>query len=587
MAPEASIAVWQWVLTECRAPSPGPCHTGIAAADLPFLGLSVAFLATTLLSWVEGAGLDPATAKVYQIEPAVIRRKSAGTLCPVDRRPGAALVHAVEGGADAVGKATQMISYSWGYTVGDIVATLVEHCRAAELDPKRTYIWICCMCVNQHRVKESQAAGEVVSTEAFMAEFEPKVTEIGHVLAMMAPWDKPLYLSRIWCVFEMFTATKLGADKCKVDIVMPPAEMKAFEADVVDGGGGIEAVFKVFGATRIEDAEASVEADKTAILKQVAAGPGHQELNNGVNALLRRWVFDVIHGLAERRGREAAALGVEEGAEKKLLEHANFCDTVGHMMLDNGEHDGALVQFREGLAIRETKLGKNHPDTATSYNSIGWVFNCYQGKHDEALVEYRKSLAIQEANFGKDHPDTASAYNSIGSALKNQGKHDEALVEFRKSLAIRESKLGKDHLSTAKSYSSIGAVLYNQGKYDEALVMYHRGLVIRESNHGKDHPGTARSYNNVGNVLRAQEKYDEALVVYRKCLAIWESKHGKDHPDTATSYINIGTVLKKQGKHDEALVEYRKSLSIRMSKLGKDHPDTVKSRSCVRELESI
>ena len=199
LATETSGAVWCWVLTECRAPSPGPCHSGIAPDDLGFVGLSVHWLSTTLLHWVEEAGLDPATALVHAVEPAVIRPKSAGTVCPADNLPGAALVHAAEGGADTIGEATHMISYGWGYVIGDIVATLVEHCRSAKLDPKRTYIWICCMCINQHRVKESQAAGKVVLTEDFMGEFGPKVTRIGNVLAMMAPWNEPLYLTRIWC----------------------------------------------------------------------------------------------------------------------------------------------------------------------------------------------------------------------------------------------------------------------------------------------------------------------------------------------------------------------------------------------------
>ena len=125
MAPETSVAVWHWVLTECRAPAVGPSQpAGLGLGptvlqkpvakkntdELSFIGLSVEWLSTTLLRWVEEAGLDPTTAKIYEIEPAVIRPRSAGTRCPVDHRPGAALVHAVEGGVDAVGKATYMIS---------------------------------------------------------------------------------------------------------------------------------------------------------------------------------------------------------------------------------------------------------------------------------------------------------------------------------------------------------------------------------------------------------------------------------------------------------------------------------------------
>ena len=88
--------------------------------------------------------------------------------------------------------------------------------------------------------------------------------------------------------------------------------------------------------------------------------------------------------------------------------------------------------------------------TANSYCNIGRVLE-NQRKHDEALMELRKGLAIQESKLGKDHPDTATTYNNIGQALYRQGKHDEALVEHRKCVAIQESKLGKDHPDTANS----------------------------------------------------------------------------------------------------------------------------------------
>ena len=38
---------------------------------------------------------------------------------------------------------------------------------------------------------------------------------------------------------------------------------------------------------------------------------------------------------------------------------------------DKGDLDGALQQHQKALKIRESVLGVNHPNIATSYNSIG------------------------------------------------------------------------------------------------------------------------------------------------------------------------------------------------------------------------
>jgi len=77
-----------------------------------------------------------------------------------------------------------------------------------------------------------------------------------------------------------------------------------------------------------------------------------------------------------------------------------------------------LKYFFKSLEIKEATLGKNHPDTASSYNSIGIVYK-NQGKYDEALKYYFKSLEIQEATLGKNHPHTLNFLNLI-SFIKNK-----------------------------------------------------------------------------------------------------------------------------------------------------------------------
>jgi hypothetical protein len=51
-----------------------------------------------------------------------------------------------------------MLSYTWGYTFGSIGSALMAFCATSSLDPRTTYVWICCMCINQHRVAGGPAA---------------------------------------------------------------------------------------------------------------------------------------------------------------------------------------------------------------------------------------------------------------------------------------------------------------------------------------------------------------------------------------------------------------------------------------------
>jgi hypothetical protein len=120
-------------------------------------------------------------------------------------------------------------------------------------DPKRTYIWICSLCLNQHRVQD-----KAVSPEELAAEFGPRVLAIGRLLPMLEPWcvavcavcrgdlraecacvyglfsrsltgphrtpcrrrrRNPLYLNRAWCLFELYTA--IGErEKVEIDVIL-------------------------------------------------------------------------------------------------------------------------------------------------------------------------------------------------------------------------------------------------------------------------------------------------------------------------------------------------------------------------------
>ena len=61
-------------------------------------------------------------------------------------------------GGEHTGRATIMLSYTWGYTFGAIGSALMAFCAKHGLDPCTTHVWICCMCINQHRVAGGAAS---------------------------------------------------------------------------------------------------------------------------------------------------------------------------------------------------------------------------------------------------------------------------------------------------------------------------------------------------------------------------------------------------------------------------------------------
>ena len=75
------------------------------------------------------------------------------------------------------------------------------------------------------------------------------------------------------------------------------------------------------------------------------------------------------------------------------------------------------------------------------------MYEC-QGDYAEALSWYGKALIIREEKLGKEHPDTATVYNNIAGAYLRMGKEKQALTYYEKAYAILRRKLGETHRYT-------------------------------------------------------------------------------------------------------------------------------------------
>ncbi len=80
---------------------------------------------------------------------------------------------------------------------------------------------------------------------------------------------------------------------------------------------------------------------------------------------------------------------------------------------------------RQALALRETVLGNEYPDTLMSMNNLAVVLNS-QGKYKEAERIYRQELALAERVLGNEHPFTLTSINNLAEVLNSQGKYKEA-----------------------------------------------------------------------------------------------------------------------------------------------------------------
>jgi tetratricopeptide (TPR) repeat protein len=241
-----------------------------------------------------------------------------------------------------------------------------------------------------------------------------------------------------------------------------------------------------------------------------------------------------------------------------------------------GRYGEAEPLYLHALALREKAFGREYPAVAGSLNSLAELYRV-QGRYGEAEPLYQRALAIREKALGPDHPDVATSRHDLAALYEAQGRHGEAEPLYRRAPAIRENALGPDHPDVATSLNKLAMLYEAQGRDGEAEPLYLRALAIREALFGPDHPDVAESLDNLAFFYDALGRYGEAEPLFRRALAAAEKARGPENAELAPSLNNMAVLLSHQARYGEAEPLHRRALALKERALGPDHPDIARA----------
>jgi len=539
------------------APAPAP-----GAPGDPLRALSVHYLSGTFLKELREAELT-LEATIRDIEPVVVRSAGEKKLCPRDGRLGAAYVDVVTGDDD-VGHATHMLSYTWGYQIGMVVDSLVAWCKKRDLDPKSVYVWMCVFCINQHRVLESSAAGKIVPFEDFRKEFESRVCGVGRVLALLGSWQTSLYTTRVWCVFELYTAKRLmdeGRAGFALEVLLSPAEAEEFRSILIDGEG-FEPIWKALSGIKVEKAQSFSAVDRERILSLVRDGPGYGKLNKEIIDHLHCWFAENSDGYL----RERLAAKVCD------LPTARACSRVGAMLVHTSKFKDALMLVRQGKTILESLDAMESDHAAILLRVEGNVLRRL-GDLEDARSSYKLARQIHEKKAARNPSELSNLLQDIGRLEGDFCNLDSELKCHQEACQIRSEAGILNTPEGATLMRSLGMVYFQKYNYTSALEFFRKAEAMHKATNSLQTPEGAAALESIGNVISSMHppQWKDALTMHEEAHRISNELGIGDSPKGIAQLRRVAHLHDRLGFKEKAaeMLAQAKAICTKLKEVGK------------------
>jgi len=204
------------------------------------------------------------------------------TCCPRDGRRGCALIDFLP--RKHRGTCTHFLSWTWGYSIKLVQDGLDLWLEQSGLIAENTFLFCCFFVNNQYRILVD---GDGSNSDNLEEIFEARLVTIGSMVALLDTWDEPRYLTRVWTIFEQYTAAKLNIE---VTMILPTSSCRSLIKELETGADGINRVNNALVSVDSERSEAFSPKDAIKVKGLIEKDIGFEAVNTAVEKSLISWI---------------------------------------------------------------------------------------------------------------------------------------------------------------------------------------------------------------------------------------------------------------------------------------------------------
>lgn len=204
-------------------------------------------------------------------------------LCPRDLKKGCAFIDTLS--YPHRDKATVFLSWVWSYHLLLLCEALRRWANSAGTSTSDIFFYVCFFCNNQYRILVPDAAQN--GSDDLENTFAKRLQRIGNVVAVLDTWNDPVYLGRVWTIYEQHVASVHGVG---VTFVLPEEPSLSMLDELDKGKKGINKVKHAITQIDAETARASVKSDEKKVKQLIQSSGGFAKVNRRVQRQMVEWI---------------------------------------------------------------------------------------------------------------------------------------------------------------------------------------------------------------------------------------------------------------------------------------------------------
>ena len=392
-------------------------------------------------------------------------------------------------GQPFVGKADYFVSHCWNRNFMNMVTMLESHSALVGSHPqspykkngsnKPVYYWIDIFVKNQHAVQGDDTANELKNA----------VLATGKTIVICdGEWFSPECLERVWCLFEIMWSVRL---KSQLIVLLPDEEViRSLLTDGDEDEFAVRLHIKVsryIANINVEEAKATVQTDKTKILKLVEDSIGIAQMNSTVAQAMTTELALSLFGLVKNKTGEQSIRLYSRSA--MILRELELVDDASEMI------DLAVKKFCVLDVVDDYEKSSNLDLQAL--DDLHEAANQYFFCHTDKWIRWKNVLSKRA---------------QMSDALKSYIKTIQTMIRVRKLFFSECSYMTLRLLNTC-FYCLMGLNMYEE--CEQTLNQVYKGHAQVRGPNCED---AVRAMHNF-----AFMHHEKGLYLYEQCCDIWDS----------------------------------------------------------------